>query len=92
MIRTCVESPLLAKPHSRATPFLDPMERPISIGDNCKKTLDIESLNRPEVPKTQILILKQVTRTESDMDRARRETSNENAMKQYEAAEEKLIN
>ena len=57
-----------------------------------KENLDIESLNRPEVPKTQILILKQVRRTESDMDRARRETSNENAMKQYEAAEEKLIN
>ena len=66
------------------------MERP--IGDNCKRNLDKESLNGPKVPETQIPILEQVTGSESDTDRASRETRNKNAMKQYEAAEEKRIN
>ena len=35
MIRTCVEFPFLAQPYSRPTTCLDPMERPISIGDHC---------------------------------------------------------
>ena len=68
------------------------MERPISVGDNCKKNLDIDSLNGPEVPETQIPILEQTTGSESDTDTASRETRNKNAMKQYEAAEENLIN
>ena len=34
MIRTCVEFPLLAKPYCRATACLDPMERPIPVGDH----------------------------------------------------------
>ena len=58
------------------------MERPIS-----KENLDIESLNGPEVPETQISILEQVTEN-----RASRETRIKNAMKQYEAAEGKRFN
>ena len=40
----------------------------------------------------QIPILEQLTASESDTDRASRETRNKNAMKQYEAAEEKRTN
>ena len=60
-----------------------------------KENLDIESLHGPEVQETQIPILEQTEQTtgsESDTDRASRETRNRNAMKQYEAAEEKRIN
>ena len=92
MIRTYVESPLLAKPHSRATACLDSMERPIQLAIIAKENLDIESLKGPEVPETQIPILEQVTGSESDTDRASRETRNKNAMKQYQAAKEKRIN
>ena len=68
------------------------MERTISIGINCDRKSDIKSLNGPEIPETQIPILEQVTGSETDTDTASRETSNKNAMKQYEAAEEKRIN
>ena len=57
-----------------------------------EKNLDIDSLNGPEVPETQIPILELTTGSESDTDRTSRETRNKNAMKQYEAAEEKRIN
>ena len=57
-----------------------------------KENLDIESLHGSEAPETQIPILEQTTGSESDTDRASRETKNRNAMKQYEAAEEKRIN
>ena len=87
MIRMCVEAPILAKPHSRATAFLDPMERPISrrekLGREPKQTGGTRNANP---------ILEQVTGSESDTDRASRETRNKNATKQYEAAEEKRIN
>ena len=57
-----------------------------------KENLDIESLKGPETPETQIPILEQVTGSESDTDRASRETRNKNAMKKCAAAEEKRIN
>ena len=57
-----------------------------------KENLDIERLHGPEAPETQIPILIQTTGSESDTDRASRETRNNFAMKQYEAAEEKRIN
>ena len=44
------------------------------------------------VPETQIPILEQTTGSESETNRASRETRNKNAMKQNEAAEEKRIN
>ena len=53
---------------------------------NAKKNLDIESLHGPEVPETQISILEQDTGSESETDRASRETRSRNAMKQFEAA------
>ena len=52
-----------------------------------KENLDVESLHEPEVPQTQIPIMEQVTGSESDTDRANRETRNGNAKKQYESAE-----
>ena len=57
-----------------------------------KENQDIERLHGPEVPETQIPILEQVTGSESDTDRASRETRNRNAMIQYETPEEKRIN
>ena len=49
-------------------------------------------MHGPEVPETQIPILEQATGSESDTERANRETRNKNAMKQHESAEEKRIN
>ena len=52
-----------------------------------KENLDLESLNGPEIPETQIPILEQATGSESDTERTNRENSNKNALKQYESAE-----
>ena len=56
------------------------------------ENLDVESLYGPEAPETQISILEQTIGSESNTNRASRETRNKLAMKQYEAAEEKRIN
>ena len=56
------------------------------------ENLDVESLYGPEAPETQISILEQTTGSESNTNRASRETRNKLAMKQYEAAKEKRIN
>ena len=57
-----------------------------------KENLDLESLNGPEIPETQIPILEQATGSESDAEKANRESRNKSTMKQYESAEEKRIN
>ena len=57
-----------------------------------KENLDIESLHGPEIPETQIPILEQATGSESDAEKANRESRNKSTMKQYESAEEKRIN
>ena len=57
-----------------------------------KETLDLESLHGPEIPETQIPILEQETGSESDAEKANRESRNKSTMKQYESAEEKRIN
>ena len=57
-----------------------------------KENLDLESLHGPEIPETQIPILEQATGSESDAEKANRESSNKSTMKQYEPAEEKRIN
>ena len=57
-----------------------------------KENLDLESLHGPEIPETQIPILEQATGSESDVEKANRESRIKNAMKQYESAEEKRIN
>ena len=57
-----------------------------------KENLDLDSLNGPQIPETQIPILERATGSKSDTDRSSRETRNKNAMEQYEAAEEKRIN
>ena len=92
MIRTCVESPFwpnhtLEPPHSW-TQWSDQFQLAIIAKEN----LDIESLNGPEVPETQTPILEKATGSESDTERATRETRNKNARKHYDAAEEKRIN
>ena len=57
-----------------------------------KENLDLESLHGQDIPETQIPILEQATGSESDTERANRESRNKNAMKQYESTEEKRIN
>ena len=59
----------------------EPVERPIPVGYNGEKILDIDSLNGPEVPETQTPILEQPTGSEWDSDRASREARNKKAMK-----------
>ena len=56
-----------------------------------KENLDIDSLNGPEVPETQIIILEQPTASDLDTDRASREARNKNALKLYEADKEKRV-
>ena len=57
-----------------------------------KENLDLESLHGPEIPETQIPILEQATGSESDAEKANRESRNKSTMKQYEYTKEKRIN
>ena len=92
MIRLCVESPFwpnhTLEPLDAWTQWSDQFQLAIIA----KKILDNESLHGPEAPETQIHNLEQFTGSESDTERASRQTRNGNAMKWYEAAEEKRIN
>ena len=77
----------LEPPHAW-TQWSDQFQLAIIAKDN----LDIESLHGPEIPETQIPILEQATGSESDAEKANRESRNKSTMKQYESAEEKRIN